>query len=104
MTASPPPNATARWVELVEEINHARVQYSLHEQQRLSDAEYDKLFRELLALEAEYPLLVTGESPTQSVGGYNSDLFDPVQHLEPMYSLDNVFSESELSSWMDRVS
>ena len=104
MTASPPPNATARWVELVEEINHARVQYSLHEQQRLSDAEYDKLFRELLALEGEYPLLVTGESPTQSVGGYNSDLFDPVQHLEPMYSLDNVFSESELSSWMDRVS
>ena len=104
MTASPPPKATARWVELVEEINHARIQYSLHEQQRLSDSEYDNLFRELLALEAEYPLLVTGDSPTQSVGGYNSDLFDPVQHLEPMYSLDNVFSESELSSWMDRVS
>lgn len=104
MTTSPPEQAHQRWIELVERINHARVQYSLEAAQTLSDAEYDGLFRELVALEEKYPLLITGDSPTQSVGGYSSELFDPVTHLEPMYSLDNAFSEEELFAWMDRVS
>lgn len=103
MTASPPKKATERWIELVELINHARIQYSLDSSQTLSDAEYDSLYRELVDLETKYPLLVTGDSPTQSVGGYNSELFDPVEHLEPMYSLDNAFSHEELSAWLDRV-
>lgn len=103
MTSSPPNKATERWIELVELINHARIQYSLESAQTLSDAEYDSLYRELVELETKYPLLVTGDSPTQSVGGYSSELFEPVEHLEPMYSLDNAFSHEELSSWLDRV-
>jgi len=99
----PPATVQKRWIELVEVINHARVQYSLESAQRLLDSEYDSLFRELLDIEAKYPLLITGDSPTQSVGGYNSELFDPVTHLEPMYSLDNAFSPEELLAWLDRV-
>jgi DNA ligase (NAD+) len=100
----PPKRAAQRWQELVEVINHARSQYSLKESQTLSDAEYDALFVELVALEDKYPILATGDSPTQSVGGLRSELFDPVVHLEPMYSLDNSFSAEELSAWCDRVS
>jgi len=99
----PPATVQKRWIELVEIINHARVQYSLESSQRLSDFEYDSLFRELLDIEGRYPLLITGDSPTQSVGGYSSELFEPVTHLEPMYSLDNAFSPEELLAWLDRV-
>jgi DNA ligase (NAD+) len=103
VSSLPPVLVQKRWIELVELINHARVQYSLESSQRLSDAEYDSLFRELVEIEDEYPLLVTGDSPTQSVGGYSSELFEPVTHLEPMYSLDNAFSAEELLTWVDRV-
>ena len=103
MTASPPKKVTDRWVELVEQINHARIQYSLESAQTLSDSEYDALFKELVDLEEKYPLLVTGDSPTQSVGGYSSEMFDPVEHLEPMYSLDNAFGPEDLSAWLERV-
>lgn len=103
MTSSPPKKATERWIELVELINHARIQYSLEAAQTLSDAEYDALYKELVELEEKYPLLVTGDSPTQSVGGYSSEMFDPVEHLEPMYSLDNAFDPQELSAWLGRV-
>lgn len=103
MSSSPPDRVQERWVELVDRINHARVQYSLDATQTLSDAEYDTLFRELVGLEEQYPLLITGDSPTQSVGGYSSELFDPVTHLEPMYSLDNVFNVDEMTAWMDRI-
>lgn len=100
----PPKEASLRWQELVEVINHARSQYSLQASQTLSDADYDRLFVELTALENQYPILITGDSPTQSVGGLRSELFDPVVHLEPMYSLDNSFGSEELRAWCDRVS
>lgn len=103
MSSSPPVQAQSRWAELVDRINSARIQYSLETAQTISDAEYDMIFRELLTLEGRYPLLVTGDSPTQLVGGHSSELFDPVTHLEPMYSLDNAFSAEELTVWMDRV-
>lgn len=99
----PPEGASQRWHELVEVINHARSQYSLQESQSLTDTEYDSLFVELIALEKQYPILITGDSPTQLVGGLRSELFDPVVHLEPMYSLDNSFSPAELKTWCDRV-
>lgn len=99
----PPEGASQRWQELVEVINHARSQYSLQESQTLTDTEYDSLFVELIALEKQYPILITGDSPTQLVGGLRSELFDPVAHLEPMYSLDNSFSPAELNAWCDRV-
>ncbi len=101
---NPPAAAAQRWEELVDRINKARMQYALHVSQTLSDADYDVLFRELVEIETQYPILVTGDSPTQSVGGHRSELFDPVNHLEQMYSLDNAFSASELKVWCERVS
>ena len=102
--STPPNSISQRWQELVDHINRARMQYALQDSQTLSDADYDALFRELLELEDQYPILVTGDSPTQSVGGHRSELFEPVAHLEPMYSLDNAFSESELKAWSERIS
>jgi len=99
----PPSVVQERWYELVEIINHARVQYSLDSSQRLSDSEYDSMYRELVEIEEQYPVLVTGDSPTQSIGGFSSELFDPVTHIEPMYSLDNAFSPEELIAWLERV-
>ncbi len=70
-TSNPNPSLAAlqRWEELVDHINKARMQYSLQASQTLSDADYDALFHELVELETQYPILVTGDSPTQSVGG-----------------------------------
>ena len=62
----------------------------------VSDAEYDRLMRELRELEEQYPDLRTPESPTQKVGGAISTDFAPVQHLERLLSLDNAFSAEEL--------
>jgi DNA ligase (NAD+) len=58
--------------------------------------------RELEQLESKHPELITGDSPTQSVGGEASATFTPVEHLEPMMSLDNVFSDQELDSWLEK--
>ena len=67
------------------------------DQPTASDAEYDTLMRELLALEERFPELVTPDSPTQKVAGGFSTLFEPVAHLERLLSLDNVFSPEELA-------
>jgi DNA ligase (NAD+) len=69
----------------------------------IADAEYDELLRELRAIEAQFPDLVTPESPTQRVGGKPSELFAPVAHATPMLSLDNVFSSDELRAWAARL-
>jgi DNA ligase (NAD+) len=95
--------ARVRWAELVDAINAARTEYYQADAPRLSDAEYDALFAELVALEQVHPELVSGESPTQTVGGQRSEMFEPVEHLQRMYSLDNAFSEAELQAWLDRV-
>ncbi len=92
-----------RWTELVDLINTARQQYYGEDHPTLSDAEYDTLFRELQALEAEFPELAGGESPTQTVGGERAGMFAPVEHLERMLSLDNAFSVDELQAWLGRV-
>jgi DNA ligase (NAD+) len=68
----------------------------------ISDADYDKLMRELEQLESKHPELITGDSPTQTVGGEVSQTFTPVEHLERMMSLDNVFSEQELDAWLEK--
>ena len=99
-----PSSASQRWQKLVDLISSARMQYALQVSQTLSDSGYDALFRELLELETQYPMLVTGDSPTQSVGGFSSELFESVVHLEPMYSLDNAFNEGELKAWCERIS
>ena len=100
---SVPAKARARWTELVDAINHARERYYDKDAPTISDEEYDALYRELVDLEAKHPELVSGESPTQSVGGARSEMFEPVEHLERMYSLDNAFSEDEVQAWADRI-
>lgn len=69
----------------------------------ITDAEYDELLRELRAIEAQFPDLVTPESPTQRVGGKPSELFAPIAHAAPMLSLDNVFSPDELRAWISKL-
>ena len=70
----------------------------------ISDAEFDKLLRELQALEDEHPELRTPDSPTQLVGGagFATD-FTSAEHLERMLSLDNVFTPDELAAWAARI-
>ena len=99
----PAGDVRARWTELVDAINLARAEYYQKDAPQLSDAEYDELFAELSSLEQAHPELVSGESPTQTVGGHRSEMFEPVEHLQRMYSLDNVFDEDELVAWLDRV-
>lgn len=92
-----------RWTELVELINQARAAYYQHDRPAISDDEYDQLFRELTELEASWPELATADSPTQSVGGQPAGMFAPVEHLQRMYSLDNVFDNAELDAWLARI-
>jgi DNA ligase (NAD+) len=77
--------------------------YYLLDQPSVSDADYDALQRELRAIEASYPDLVTRDSPTQRVGGKPSELFAPVRHAAPMLSLDNAFSPAELAAWAAKL-
>ncbi len=93
----------ARANELVDLINNHRAAYYQSNTSLISDAEYDALMRELEKLEAKYPELITGDSPTQSVGGEASQTFQPSAHLEKMMSLDNVFSMEELDTWLDKA-
>jgi DNA ligase (NAD+) len=92
--------AAKRVSELVDEINKHRRAYYSQDSVLISDADYDALMRELEALEAEHPDLITGDSPTQSVGGEATTTFSPVQHLDRMWSLDNVFGREEMAAWL----
>ena len=98
-----PDDTRARWADLVDAVNRARVEYYQADAPTISDIEYDDLYRELQALEQQWPQLVSGESPTQTVGGQRAEMFDAVEHLQRMYSLDNAFSDDELRAWLDRV-
>lgn len=92
--------AHAQLTERIEELRAAYYQDSL----LVSDAEYDELVHRLEDLEAKFPELVTDSSPTQTVGGVvDTSTFDPVEHIGPMYSLDNVFDYDELRAWYERV-
>lgn len=69
----------------------------------IPDGDYDALFVELRMLEAEYPDLITPDSPTQRIGGAATATFGEIRHPAPMQSLDNVFDAAELAAWFDRV-
>jgi len=98
-----PNHERQRWADLVDLITQARTRYYQHDRPTISDDEYDLAFVQLRQLEQAFPELISGESPTQTVGGYQSEMFDPVTHLERMLSLDNAFDESELEAWWHRV-
>ena len=98
-----PAEAQKRVAFLVDELNRHRRAYYEGNASLVSDAEYDALHLELVSLEQKYPELITGDSPTQTVGGSANQAFAPVEHLERMMSLDNVFSEQEFRTWVERV-
>jgi DNA ligase (NAD+) len=95
--------AAARHAELAQEIDRANRLYYAEDAPELSDAEYDALFRELVAIESAHPELITSDSPTQRVGGAVSTTFDEVRHRRPMLSLGNAFSHDELRAFDTRV-
>ena len=101
MTAAVPP--VERILELRRLIRHHEEQYYVLDAPEIADAAFDGLVRELTALEAAHPELVTPDSPTQRVGGRVAAGFDSVTHAEPMLSLDNAFSEDELRAFDERV-
>src|SRR5579863_1969138 len=88
---------------LREKIRHHEYLYYVLDQPEISDAEFDKLMRQLKDLEAEHPELLTADSPTQRVGGKPREGFVKVAHSSPMLSLDNTYSEEELRAWECRV-
>jgi DNA ligase (NAD+) len=92
-----------RHAELSQELSDAQYRYHALDSPTISDAEYDLKMRELLELEDKHPELRTPDSPSQKVGGSLSVQFAPVEHLERLLSLDNVFSAEEFSAWADRA-
>ncbi len=98
-----PKEIQERVEKLREEIRRYDYYYYVLNQPLISDAEYDKLFCELLELERQYPELVTPDSPTQRVGAPPAEEFAPVEHAIPMLSLANCFNDEELEEWDDRV-
>jgi DNA ligase (NAD+) len=101
---SPPagPEAIARAQELRSVLDRANHEYHVLDRPTLSDPEYDRLFRELRALESAHPELSTPDSPTRRVGAEPATRLEKTRHLAPMLSLDNAFSEAELQGWESR--
>ena len=96
-------NKVQRIKKLRDELaRHAR-RYYIEDAPTLSDEAYDSLMRELQALEAQHPELITPDSPTQRVGALPSSTFASVEHSARMYSLDNAMDLPELDAWLDRV-
>ena len=84
----------------MEQVRKHRFAYYQEDAPIISDAEFDELYRRLETIEAMHPELVANDSPTQEVGGEVSAAFTAVQHLQRMYSLEDVFSLEELEAWM----
>ena len=95
--------ARHRIAELTKEIRDHQFKYYVLDAPTISDAQFDKLLKELEALEAKNPELLEPDSPSLGVGGGFSTTFDQHDHIEKMMSLDNVFDEDELNTWFDRV-
>ena len=96
--------AKKRIDELREQINYHNHRYYVLDSPEISDAEYDKLMRELQRLEEEFPQFLTPDSPTQRVGAAPVEAFGVVAHQIPMLSLGKAFSHEELLAWHKRVS
>ncbi|MGU1014538.1 NAD-dependent DNA ligase LigA [Pseudomonas aeruginosa] len=95
--------AAERIAQLRTELDTHNYRYYVLDEPSIPDAEYDRLFRELQALEAEYPQLLTPDSPTQRVSGTPASAFGEVRHEIPMLSLGNAFEEQDLLDFDRRV-
>ena len=90
--------------KLRELLNYHNYRYYVLDSPEISDAEYDKLLRELEQLEESYPELITPDSPTQRIGAAPVEAFGIVEHPQPLLSLANAFSDEELDAWYRRAS
>ena len=88
---------------LREQLRYHSYQYYVLDDPDIPDAEFDRLYKQLLALEEKHPDLITADSPTQRVGSTPLAAFDQIQHQMPMLSLDNVFNEEDLQAFNQRI-
>ncbi len=95
--------AAKRIAQLRNEIKEHDRRYHEEAAPTISDREYDRLYKELVDLEAKFPDLVTPDSPTQRVGGRPLQAFAQIQHRVPMLSLDNTYSEDEVANFYKRI-
>lgn len=96
-------HAKKRHAELAEEIRAHDHAYYVEAKPAISDQEYDRIYRELIDLEKEFPHLITPDSPSQRVGGKPLSGFNSVQHLKPMMSLENTYSQEEVRQFIARA-
>jgi len=98
------PDVRRRWQQLADEVREHQFRYYIKDAPVVSDADFDALYNELVALEERYPELRVPDSPTQLVGGAGfATEFTAAEHLERMLSLDDVFNADELIAWSNRV-
>ncbi len=96
-------DARQQWEKIAAEVRHHNALYYQQDAPVISDAEYDKLFRQLQELEKQFPELQTPDSPTQKVGAAPLEKFAKVKHSVPMLSLNNAFTEEDVRDWDERV-
>jgi DNA ligase (NAD+) len=101
--STPNPELAARADALRAQLDRASYEYHVLYRPTISDAEYDRLYRELLRLEEEHPTLRTADSPTQRVGAEPASQLAKHTHLVPMLSLANAFNDDELHAWEERL-
>ena len=102
-SAGVPPKIAARAAQLRDQLERHNYSYYVLDAPSVSDAEYDVLFRELQALERDYPQLATPDSPTQRVGGQPAGVFEAVTHRLPMLSLNNAFDDGDAEAFDRRI-
>jgi DNA ligase (NAD+) len=103
MSAKPTQETKHRVTQLRNVINDLRYRYHVLDDPSVTDAHYDSLMRELVAIEEQYPSLKTEDSPSQRVGGEPLKKFEQVKHQIPMLSLNDAFDEVELKAWDERM-
>ncbi len=101
--AGVPAEVAARLKELREQIHYHNYRYYVLDSPVISDAEFDRLMNELVALEEKFPELVTPDSPSQRVGAPPLEKFETVRHRQPMLSLEDAFSEAEAREFEARL-
>lgn len=101
--AAPAKSPRVRAAKLNRLLNTYAYQYYALDDPQVTDAEFDRLLRELQTIEEVHPELVTPDSYTQRVGGYVSEQFEPVRHAQRMYSIDDAMNLEELDEWLART-
>lgn len=101
--AAPAKSPRVRAAELNRLLSTHAYQYYALDDPQVTDAEFDRLLRELQSIEEVHPELVTPDSYTQRVGGYVSEQFEPVRHAQRMYSIDDAMNLEELDEWLART-